>query len=232
MASRGPAGRRARFSQVLRRRAAPLWRACLEHPFVRGIGRGTLPLEKFRYYMGQDYLFLIDYSRVLSLAAAKAPALEEMGRFAGLAHSTLTVEMQLHQGFARQVGISPEELEQTQASPATLAYTRHLLSVAYSGSLGQIAAAVLPCQWSYCEIGRRLAKEGEPRGQPLYAQWIRAYSSAEFAALADWLRGLVDRLGDVAREEERRQMEQAFLASSRYEHLFWEAAWRMQGWPA
>ena len=66
------------FSESLRREAEPLWTAIHAHPFVRGIGEGTLPPERFRFYMHQDYFFLIEYSRVIALAAAKAPRLAEM----------------------------------------------------------------------------------------------------------------------------------------------------------
>ena len=61
-------GRRVSFSAELREAAAPVWKAQLEHPFVRGIGDGTLPEDRFRFYVRQDYLFLIDYGRLLALA--------------------------------------------------------------------------------------------------------------------------------------------------------------------
>ena len=32
-----------------------------------GIGDGSLDQEKFRYYMIQDYLYLIDYTRVFAI---------------------------------------------------------------------------------------------------------------------------------------------------------------------
>ncbi|MTJ50633.1 TenA family protein, partial [Dolichospermum sp. UHCC 0259] len=35
-----------------------LAQACLEHPFVQGIGNGTLKQEKFADYVGQDAFFL------------------------------------------------------------------------------------------------------------------------------------------------------------------------------
>ena len=70
------------YSEDLRSRAAPIWESEQSHPFVTGIGDGTLPLDRFKYYMRQDYVFLIDFCRAISLAVAKSPGLEEMGWFA------------------------------------------------------------------------------------------------------------------------------------------------------
>ena len=64
------------FTEQLRQQAAAVREQVFHHPFVTGIGDGTLPLAAFRYYMCQDYVFLIDYCRVLALAAAKADDLE------------------------------------------------------------------------------------------------------------------------------------------------------------
>ncbi len=50
-----------------------LAQACLEHPFVQGIGNGTLKQEKFADYVGQDAFFLEAFARAYSIAAAKAP---------------------------------------------------------------------------------------------------------------------------------------------------------------
>ena len=49
--------------------AAGVWKECLNHPFVTGIGDGTLPAEKFQFFMLQDYLYLFDYARVFALGA-------------------------------------------------------------------------------------------------------------------------------------------------------------------
>ena len=71
-------------SEELRRAADPIWRAQHDHPFVRGIGDGTLDLERFRFWVRQDYRFLIEYGRLLALGAARAPDLETMRRLADL----------------------------------------------------------------------------------------------------------------------------------------------------
>lgn len=219
------------FSETLGRKARPIWRKIFAHPFVQGIGDGTLPLKKFRFYLGQDYIFLIEYCRILALGVAKAQDLPTMGKFAELLHATFHTEMALHRSYAKKFGITEEELAKAEASPTTYAYTRYLLHVASSGTMAELAAALLPCQWGYAEIGRRLAKKGEPKRQPLYGDWIKTYASPEFTALASWLKGLTDRLAEDAGSATLQRMEGYYLTSSRYEYLFWEMCSRMEGWP-
>ena len=138
----------------------------LGHPFVRGIGDGTLPEERFRFYVRQDFLFLTDYGRLLALGAARAPRLEWMRRFASLAGSVLETEMDLHRQFAARWGITSEQLEAERTAPATDAYTHFLLRTASLGDFPELVAALLPCMWSYAEIGyaARGGRPARPRG--------------------------------------------------------------------
>jgi len=53
-----------RFTERLYREASAIWEAQHQHPFVRGIGDGALTLDRFQFWLRQDYLFLIEYSRV------------------------------------------------------------------------------------------------------------------------------------------------------------------------
>ena len=114
------------FSDELRSRCAHIWDREQNHSFVTGIGDGSLPLDNFRYYMRQDYVFLIDYCRAISLAVTKARSVEDMGWFARLIHETLNTEMALHVGFCEDFGISERELLATEPSPTTWAiYQTH-----------------------------------------------------------------------------------------------------------
>jgi thiaminase/transcriptional activator TenA len=216
------------LSERLHNAAAPIWQKTLTHPFVTGLGDGTLPLKNFQFYMCQDYIFLIEYSRLLALATAKAPDLETMGRFARLLDATLNQEMALHREFAAQCGIDATALAATQPAPTTAAYTNHLVRVASLGNSPEIVAALLPCQWGYCEIGQTLARRGKPATVPFYCRWIDMYASQEFAALATWLRELLDSFAGTVDEA---RLQEIFCASTRYEYLFWEMAYRRERWP-
>jgi thiaminase (transcriptional activator TenA) len=222
---------RSGFSSALRAAADDVWEAQHEHPFVRGVGAGTLPIERFEHYVRQDYLFLVEYARMLALGAARAPDLATMRRFADLAQAILGEEMELHRALARELEIGEAELEGELPAPTTQAYTDFLVRTAALGDLGELAAALLPCMWGYAEIGQRLAAAEAPSDER-YARWIATYASAEFAELADWCRGLVDRLGDAAGEDGRARMKRAFLTCSRYELAFWEMAWTLERWPS
>ena len=219
------------FSDELRQRAASTWDKEKAHPFVTGIGDGSLPLDNFRYYMRQDYVFLIEFCRAISLAVAKARTLDDMGWFAQMIHETLNMEMALHVSFCADFDITEEELLATKPSPTTWAYTRHMINTAHQGTVGETAAVILPCSWGYAEIGQALYAQGTPEDQPLYTRWIETYNSQEFADIADWLRSFVDKHAETAGTSEMEAMERAFRISSQYEYMFWDAAWRMEDWP-
>ncbi len=219
------------FSESLRHRADPIYRHIFEHPMVTGIGDGALPVSRFKFYVKQDYLFLIEYAKVTALAVAKGRNLDAMGRLANLLHETLNTEMELHRSYCREFGVSRDELESTAPAPTTHAYTRHLLTVAYEDSFASIAAAMSPCQWGYAEIGRRLAERGRPTNNPLYCQWVDMYASEDFQSLAAWLRRMVDEAAEGLGAPEIARVEQAFLTSARYEYLFWDMAWKLEEWP-
>ncbi|MBN2367315.1 MAG: thiaminase II, partial [Calditrichaeota bacterium] len=54
-----------KFSDNLKKAADPILAAQFEHPFVKGLGDGTLPMDKFRYYMIQDSIYIVDYARAM-----------------------------------------------------------------------------------------------------------------------------------------------------------------------
>jgi thiaminase/transcriptional activator TenA len=218
------------FHEILQDAARPIWEAILAHPYLRELGAGTLPHDRFLYFIRQDYLYLFEFARVLCAGGSKAEDLDALEMFAKHAANTVAVERVMHTGFIQRLGLKAEQLLDSERTPTTQAYTRHLLAVAREGTLGEIVAAVLPCYWIYQEVGRHLAT-CQP-ADPIYRDWIKAYGSEAFTALVQQQLNLVDRLGARAPAHESRRMTEHFIQSSRYEYLFWDDAYRLAAWPA
>lgn len=220
----------ASFSDYLRVQAEPIWAAQHAHPFVRGIGDGSLRVETFAFWMRQDYLFLIDYARLFATAILRAPDLESMTTFSRLLYEVLGREMELHRSYCAEFGITPKELERTTKAPTTQGYTDFLLRTAATGDYPELLGALLPCMWGYSEVGIELARRGMPADER-YRAWIEVYADPEFATLARWCRDLTDAACEDLPQPLLNRVEAAFLTASRYELAFWEMAWSNERWP-
>ena len=213
------------FSATLRAEADAIWREIFNNPFLKEIQQGTLPLEKFRYYLAQDYLYLEGFGRAVALALAKAPDSRNLEL---LSRRVLTpVERPLHQKLMALVDLSVEDVEELGHSPTNLAYVNHMIKTAALGGLGQTAAALLPCPWSYHEIGSLL----DQVEHPVYSHWGSPYREGMLEESTNAWRSFLDEEAALASPRERQAMREAFLTSSRYEYLFWDMAYTQQGWP-
>lgn len=219
-----------KFSAQLRTRSERVWRAIGDHPFLRELHAGTLPLNRFTYFILQDYVYLLDFAQVLCQGGAKAPNLETLELFCRHALGAVEVERSFHAGYGKSLGLSRAELDAVPKGPVTQGYIGHLQSVARGASLGELVAAVLPCYWIYGETGRRLYRN-RPKKPKIYREWIETYASNEFWKPVREQILLMDKLGAEAKASERRRMAEHFILSSRYELLFWEQAYRLESWP-
>ncbi len=204
------------LSQTLWQANQDLAKASLQNPFVQGIGDGSLPQEKFAYYVGQDAFFLEAFARAYSIAAAKAPDWESFQTFHHLAEGVLQ-ELNLHQSYAQSWNV---DIKTVKPGSSTRQYTDFLLSTAWSQPVGITAVAMSPCMRLYAYIGQSLAKSGNPTHD--YQDWIATYSSDEFEPLAKQLEIIVDQYSpDTA------------LARSTYRYAmtcerdFFQAAWEL-----
>ena len=208
--------------------AAPIWEACLKHPFVTGIGDGTLAVEKFQHFMLQDYLYLFDYARVFALGVVKARDPELMRTFAANVDAILGGEMKIHRAYMKRLGITEEQVFAVKPALDNLSYTNYMLSVASSGGPMEIVASILACSWSYAEIGQALAAIPGAAEHPFYGEWIQGYSSEEYAATNQALIELMDSLTVNATEEQIAYLTDVFVNCSRYELGFWDMSWEMR----
>ena len=208
--------------------AAPIWEACLKHPFVTGIGDGTLAAEKFRYFMLQDYLYLFDYARVFAMGVVKARDPRLMRIFAANVDAILGGEMEIHRTYMARLGITEEQVFAVKPALDNLSYTNYMLSVASTGGPAEIVASILACSWSYAEIGQALARIPGAAEHPFYGEWIRGYASESYAATNQSLIKLMDALAAGASGEQLARLTDIFVNCSRYELGFWDMSWKMR----
>jgi len=219
------------FSDQLKRENMRVWDAITGHPFVQELGSGTLPIEKFTYYVKQDYLYLIDFARCIGLAASKAEDVGDMRRWADMMGGCLRYEAEMLESLSEALGVPPGELSRTPKAPTNEAYTNHILRVAYTGSMAENVAALLPCMWTYLDVGDTLVEIGGYRGHPVYEEWCEAYKAPEYIELVEVYRGLVDRSAEESGKTVKNKMRRNFRQSTRYEYMFWEMAYEMEQWP-
>ncbi len=219
----------ARFTDFLRLQADDVWQAQHAHPFVRGIGDGTLDPEKFGHWLRQDYLFLTEYARLSGAAVLRAPGLEDMRVFSQLLYEILGREMELHKSYCAEFGIGADDLARGVMTPTTQAYTDFLLRAATTRDWAELLGALLPCMWGYSEVGTQLAQRGMP-ADPRFRRWINVYADPEFGEIATWCRDLLDAACEGLPNHRLAVVERQFLTSSRYELQFWEMAWTLETW--
>jgi len=168
-----------------------LARACLDHPFVRGLGNGSLPAEVFGRYVAQDVYYLEAFFRAYALAAARCEGRHSAAVALHRLMGGVLQELEMHAGHAASLGL---DLGAVTPHPATTAYVDLLLEVAWERGLGQTIAVMSPCMRLYAFLGRELAVAR--RGDHAYRGWIETYSSPEAEELAATLERLLDELAE------------------------------------
>jgi thiaminase/transcriptional activator TenA len=217
-----------RFTDTLWRDITPVYRRTLEHPYLKGLADGTLPRSHFEFYLLQDAHYLRAFGQALSVIASKAPREEWAITLSRHSVEALQVERQLHESLLGQFGIAKERIAAAEVAPSNYAYTSHLLAAAHRGTFAEGLAAVLPCYWIYWEVGKELKKAGSK--EAAYQRWIDQYSDPAYGRTVAQVLEMMNAHAAALSDEEKARARRHFLISSRYEYLFWDAAWREERW--
>lgn len=218
---------KARLYSELRRRSDAIWKRIFDHPFVRALYTGTLPLEKFKFYVVQDYNFLVAMMRVFSIMASKADP-SAARKLLQVAYAEATTEMDNYVKLLSKLKLSLDYVVSAEPAPTNLAYTSFLISSCSLGGVAECLSAVLPCFASYREIALRYKRELESNPVELYKEWGSVYLSDEYASLVD---SLVEIFEEQAQDNMLERYERLFRTASRYEYMFWDMADRVEEWP-
>ncbi|KAK9639530.1 trifunctional hydroxymethylpyrimidine kinase/phosphomethylpyrimidine kinase/thiaminase [Aspergillus fumigatus] len=178
----------------------PIWKKFTEHEFVHGLGSGKLPVERFKQYLVQDYLYL---SAKIVLHIERETA--------------------LHLDYCASFGLSKAEMESYPESLACTAYSRYILDVGQSEDWLALQMALAPCLIGYGAIAKRLYTEKETlREGNRYWRWIENYVAEDYTEAV--------RLGSELLETHIRQVSPSrmeelikiFIRATELEISFWD----------
>lgn len=218
-------------AETLRAGCRPIWADLHQHPFVQEMIAGTLPVRRFGFYVGQNILYLQAFTRVFALAVAKAPDERTMRQFAATIMEILDLELPENRALlAKAKELDPSVPDATVMAPANLAYTRHLLTVAYEGGVPEILAAIMPCAWSYGDIGKENLQHAPDH--PIYGEWIRFFAGTPYWDTLRALQAQLDHACADLSDAHFQRLAEIFAASSRLERAFWDMAYTEAQWPA
>lgn len=205
----------------------PLFQEILEMPFIQELKEGTLPLEKFQFYMLQDAKYLEHYGRALAALGSKAMDNKMALDFFEFGKNALVVESALHEAYFEQFGLQAHQ--EITIEPICHHYIHFLKSTVAFDPIEVATAAILPCFWIYKEVGDHILETQNSSNNP-YKNWIDTYSGDEFAEGVKLAIAYTDVMAEDSTAEKRQLMLEAFKTASKLEFMFWDAAYKNTKW--
>ena len=209
------------FAKSLYEYNSPTFRAARSHPYVRGIGDGSLPREVFSRWIVQDWLYLQGYIDALEKACLLAPDTSTGLLWSKLRNLTVEEELALHRGLAGKFDLDLEDLEEAKPYQATKHYLDTLKAA--SRNYPTLIATLTPCAVGYAEIARELHAQNAC-AEPDYIAWILTYLDPAFQETVHRFETELDRCGvDGATRE---MIKDAYARAAQCELGFWNGLWQ------
>ena len=217
------------FSRHLIAKAEPYMQAQVKKRFLQGLINGDLPTECFQYWLRVDYPYLHNFEKVCALGILKSDHPQDTSIM--LQHvAGIQAEMLDHEKHAAAVGLTRDDLLSFPMGPLKYSYTRHQLASAYHGSLGDVQAAILACQWGYGEAVGRLLKEKPLQPDNPYREWFAFHGDPAHRESFEEALDLLDRQAAKSTEAQQDQMAAIFFKSVQHETMLWDEYYDMTMW--
>ena len=217
-----------KLSQKLRARTQEIWPRYLSHPFVAQMADGTLPAEKFRYYMLQDYLYLKDYVKIFAAIIQKADEFELIRFLSGEMANTIDETFRTHLPYMKRLGITEDEIRSARPHIDNSAYSHYMLCEAQAGDVLTGLVTLLNCSWSYAYIAEQVVERcPDVLQDENYGPWFAGYVSEEYQKTNQALIDRIDALGASVSEETVQRLGDIFEKCCLFDLRFWDLVYTM-----
>ena len=203
----------------------PIWRSCLETPFLRRMADGTLDEECFKGYIVDDSLYLREYSKVFAWGMIHSNDMEEIRNYYSLLAFVNEAEDSTRRYYLKRYGLLDEEIQPLPLRPENRAYVDYMLNAAKNADDAvDCMMACLPCMLSYGWIFQKLLEEKPSVQDTLYGTLVVDYADKGYeAACRDWA-AFAEKVCEGLSDERLARCREIFHACSEHELNFWAMA--------
>lgn len=206
----------ARFTDWLRERSEPDWRAAVDGRFVRELADGTVPDPAFRRYLEQDYAVVETLTGTFGHALGEAPSMAAKARLADFLGTITGEENDYFERSFEALDGDPD----ADPDATTRAFVDLLERAARQGDYAETLAVLVPAEWVY----ETWATGIDDRPDAFHLdEWIELHATPAFVDFVAWLRAELDREGAAASARRQRRLDALFRRTVELERAFFEA---------
>ena len=182
------------------------------HPFLERCKLGTIQPEQFNTWLVQDYLFVVDFTRMVGRVLAVAPLAHFDVILGGLSVLKDELNWFKEKAVERQLDLN------IQKQPTCIEYCEYMYSLATVPYPVQ-ATAFWAIELAYNQGWQLLGVMPQP-----YTEFADRWGNAGFTEYVKLLEQHADEVLQTASETVQRQAEVAFLKVAKLEKDFWQMA--------
>lgn len=216
-----------KFTDELNEYSKDIIEGYLKQDFLVELANGTLSKDKFKFYMIQDYLYLLEYSKIFALGIVKSNSEELLRMFSGSINAILNDEMDIHKIYMERLGITNDDIKNTPTAFINESYTSYMLDVANRGDILDVLIAVLSCAWTYEMIGSEINKIKGACDHEIFGEWVKGYSSVEYKSGNDKLIDIINEMAKNISQDRIKYLKNVYRSCCKHERNFWEMSYHM-----
>lgn len=201
-----------------------LWKTASQKEFLIKMADGTMDGERYKWYMLQDYYYLLDYKKILERLLALSND-SDLDGFLKIAVDVTLFEIDnVHLPAMKKLGITEEEIKTVGKNSVIAGYIDfYNETIDKNGLLGGFTA-LLQCCWNYEYLGKVMCeKYGDLIEKSPYKFWFDAYTSKEYVETSKTWRDLVDKKTVGVNEQTEEALLKIFKTCAEFENKFWDA---------
>ena len=208
--------------------AKEIWPEYLEHPFLNEMAEGSLPIEKFKFYMLEDYVYLRDYVKIFAAIIINSNDFDEIRFLSDELNDTIDETYRTHIPYMKRLGITNEDIENVKPHIQSKSYTGYMLNIAQHSDVLTGLVTLLNCSWGYAYAAQSMIKlHPHAVDNHDYGDWFKGYSCEEYIETNQSLIDRIDSLAENISEEKAGELCEIFKKCCYYDLHFWDMAYSM-----